>query len=815
MSRMEHQYRFACLLPNSLHARPASHLSAVASRFAAEITLVNERTGAEANAKSVLALISADIRSGDPLLLRVAGAGADAAFEELKRFLRDDFVDCDEDLPAAGSRVEAALPRSLQAAMPRRILRGVALCRGLAHGAIHLAEGLRPTERLLSMLADRKVVSAEEERQQFQRAVAVVHGRMEKEIAAAHGPQREVLGAHLAMLTDVAFAESVERALERESTAAARAILETVEQFSSTLQRSESAYLRERVLDLQDIGARLLEEIYGPDAVAQGPLLERAAIVVAESLTPGQFLALKREHLRGLVLQHSGETSHTIILARAFGIPAVVGVDGAMELQEGVAAILDANLGVLLPEPNEATRRYYKLEERRMDRAAARTQGYTSRPGASRDGRMMPVLANVSSAEEVTRAIAQGAEGVGLFRTEMLFMERDAPPSEEEQTSVYTAAVQAAAGRPVTFRTFDIGGDKPAPYLDLPGEANPFLGYRGARLYGRFAGLLETQLRAIFRAAAHGPVRIMAPMIACPEEMRQFREKVDEVGANFSVSGVFTGMMIEVPSTAFALAEFAAAADFFSLGTNDLLQYFFAVDRDNAQVAAVSSAFQPSFLRLLRQIVEETHKHDRPIGLCGELAERPELLPAVLGLELDSISMAASRILGTKAELAALDSTTCRVELDELLHCGDKAAVEGRLREMRAANAAQPILAMDLIEADSTSTTKHEAIKELTDLLAAGDRLRDRGAVEEAVWVREETYSTGFGHGFAVPHCQSADHVLVNSIALVRFREPVEWGALDGQPVRIAILIASRCAPKTRDRAPHAHLREALAPGDE
>jgi fructose-specific PTS system IIA-like component len=366
---------------------------------------------------------------------------------------------------------------------------------------------------------------------------------------------------------------------------------------------------------------------------------------------------------------------------------------------------------------------------------------------------------------------------------------------------VYTEAVRAAEGKAVTLRTFDIGGDKPVPYLNLPAEANPFLGYRGARLYEQFGELLKTQLRAMLRAAAHGPVRIMAPMIACPEEMRAFRGVVDEIRANFPPAEVLVGMMIEVPSAAFALGEFARHADFFSLGTNDLLQYFFAVDRDNSRVGPISSAFHPAFLRLLRQIVDEAHRHERPVGICGELGEKAEALPALLGLNLDSISLGAARIAATKADLAMLDFAVCRSELDELLLHGERAAVETHLRELRRGVVSKPILGIDLIEVDSTSGTKHEVIKELTDLLAAAGRLGDGAAVEEAVWQREETYSTGFGYGFAVPHCQSSQ-VEANSIALVRLREPVEWGALDGQPVRVAILIALRAEDKGRE-----HLR--------
>jgi fructose-specific PTS system IIA-like component len=784
------------MLPNSLHARPATHLCAFANRFPAEVTLINERTGVAANAKSVLALISADILTGDPLLLRVRGSGEEAAFADLTRFLRDDFLATDEPLPAPPPPDARPLPRSLRAAAPEQILRGAILGRGIAQGVIKRAQGLQPAEALLGRLAAQKVGSAAAEQARYDQAVKAVNHGLEKEIAGARGEKKEILRAHAALLNDVTFAETVARELAGGTAPIAHALLAAIRQFRATLEQSTSVYLRERVLDLTDIGGRLLREIYGADAVVSGPALDAPSVVIAEELTPGQFLALDPEYLRGLVLQHAGATSHTAILARAAGLPILTAVEGATALPEGIDAILDANLGILLPAPNEATRRYYMLEERRTGRALARWRIFITKPGASSDGHLLPVLANVSSAAEVSRAVAEGAEGIGLFRTEMLFMDRDTPPSEEEQCEVYTAAVRAAHGRPVTLRTFDIGGDKPVPYLHLAAEANPFLGNRGARIYGQFAGLLTTQLRAMIRSAAHGPVRIMAPMIAVPEEMRAFRRAVEEVRSNFSAPGVLVGMMLEIPSAAFAIAEFARDADFFSVGTNDLCQYFFAADRDNASVASLSQGLHPAFLRLLRHIVTEAHENEKPVGLCGELAEGADALPALLGLELDSISLGAHRILATKAELAAVDFPSCRSYLDALLNHGEGGAAPHRQGRPR-----QSLLALELVETNSPSSTKHEAIKELTDLLAAADRTGDPAAIEEAVWLREEAYSTGFGHGFAVPHCQS-DHVLTSSIAVLRLREPVDWGALDGQPVRMVLMLALRAEEKGRE-----HLR--------
>ena len=795
---MHFEHRFLCPLVNGLHARPASHLEALASQSPATVTLFNERTGAQANAKSVLSLVGADILPNDPLRLVVEGLEAEAAFARLVHFLDEEFAATDTPLPpvSISADSDAPLPRSLQAAAPEKILRGCVACRGFAEGSITQIGALRLSEKVASQLT-RETDGLEV----YRTAVAEVSASFASEIRTADGLHAEVLKAHHSLLGDVALAEAVASRFAKSGTSLAHAIIGATDEFANTLRQSSSVYLQERALDLQDVAARLLTQIYGPDAVERVPRLEIPALVIAESLTPGQFLALDRRFLRGLVLQHAGMTSHTIILARSFGVPTLTGVADATRLADGVPAFLDAQLGLLLPHPNEAVRRYYALEKRRIERIQSASRKFLHTPGTSRDGGRLPVLANVSSAEEVAAAIAQGAEGVGLFRTEMLYMDRNDPPDEEEQYAVYAAAATAAQGRPVTLRTFDIGGDKPVSYLQLPAEANPFLGFRGARIYEKFAGLLRTQLRAIFRASRHGSLRIMAPMIACPEEMRAFRRTVNEVQADFPGSTVPVGMMIEVPSVALAMADFVEDADFFSIGTNDLTQYFLAADRDNAAVASIYSSFHPAFLRLLRLVVDEAQKQDRPIGLCGELAENPEALPILLALGLDSISLGAPRILETKAALARLDHAKVREHFLTLLQSRDRASVEEKLQELRRQTQVKPQLDIALFSLESTATSKHEVIKELTDLLAADGRTDDSVALEEAVWKREEAYSTGFGYGLAIPHCQS-DHVLSGSIAVIRLQNPVEWDSLDGQPVRIAILLAMRSADKGRE-----HLR--------
>jgi fructose-specific PTS system IIA-like component len=407
------------------------------------------------------------------------------------------------------------------------------------------------------------------------------------------------------------------------------------------------------------------------------------------------------------------------------------------------------------------------------------------------------VAANVATAAELGPAFAQGADGIGLFRTEMLFMDRDAPPSEEEQLSVYAAAARAAQGRPVVIRTLDVGGDKPVPYLRLSREANPFLGYRGVRIYPAHRDVVASQLRAILRASTHGQVWLMVPMVSTVEEVRWVKALLATVRAELEAAGIAfdpampVGIMVEVPSAALILDQLAAEVGFFSIGTNDLAQYFFAADRDSTDVGCLPDVRSPAFLRLLGKIADEARRHGRWVGLCGEMARDTANLPLLIGLGLDEISTAAPEIPALKAAIAQSSAGDCRALLKRAMACHTPSEVEQVLASFRAQSRSRGLIEHELIVLDSDSATKEEAIEEIVDAFSATGRTERPRAVEEAVWAREAVYSTGLGHGFAIPHCKT-DAVTASSIGVVRLAHPIEWGAVDGQPVRCVILLAIR-----------------------
>ena len=477
-------------------------------------------------------------------------------------------------------------------------------------------------------------------------------------------------------------------------------------------------------------------------------------------------------------------------------VPTLIGVkDPARSVRSGAEVVVDASGGFAVLEAAGQARRYYELEAAAVERRRARLAPVARRPGSTRDGRRLEVGVNAFRGDDVARAVEVGAEGVGLLRTEMLFLDRERAPTEDEQFEAYSAVVKAAGGRPVIVRTLDIGGDKPASYLRMEREANPFLGWRGIRIYDRFEGLLTTQLRAILRASALGPVKIMAPMVATAEEMAGFKGRVEKARAELDGAGVrlggsvAVGAMIEVPSLVFDIERAAEHAEFFSIGSNDLWQYWLAVDRGDASLAQRFHAREPSFVGLLAEIVARAKGAGRWVGVCGEMAGEAVNLPLLVGIGVDEISVAPGRITDIKAALAELDAPECERAARSAAGASCGSAVDVLLAGAAGKSRVREPIDAETIVLDSSAATKAEAIKEGIGALYVAGRVRDVRGLEKAVWAREKTYPTGLGHGFAIPHAKSG-LVEAASVMVLRTRTPIDWGSMDGEPVSTMLLLA-------------------------
>jgi phosphoenolpyruvate-protein phosphotransferase len=807
---MAFEYRFTCPLPNGMHARPASALEHVSRRFAADVSLANERSGEFANAKSVLGIVGLDIRHGDPCSIAAVGRDAAWAVESLRIFIEQTLPHADDAIAVvARAPGEVTLPPVLRQAAAA-VARGTAVTGGIGVGrAVAIGGFTLPDSIALTGVDD-----IEGEVARVEQAFGRLLGRYDAWLDANdHGVEADVLRAHRSVARDPGFSQAIVRAIRTQAFTAAGAVAEAESQFREMLAATGSALLLERALDIRDVCRALLGELYGKALFQNEIQLAGDSVCVAETMTPGQLLAIDRRFLKGLVLAHGGTTSHTVILARSSGIPTVVGVAGLNAAAlEGREVVVDAELGVVVTGLTEAARRYYDMERRRLEQRRARVNRFIERPATTEDGRRLEVGANIGSAAEVSQAVAGGAEGVGLFRTEMLFLARKDAPSEDEQFEQYARSVVDAAGRPVIVRTLDIGGDKPLPYLALPKEDNPFLGYRAVRIYREFEGLFRAQIRALIRASAFGPLQVMIPMVSCLDEVTWVREVIADEQQRLAGAGVAfnrdmpVGAMIEVPSAAFLIGPLAGALDFFSVGTNDLLQYFLAADRANPRMAPLANPLEPSFLLLLDRIVSEAHGRGRWVGLCGEMAGLARHLPIMVGLGLDEISIAPPDIASTKALLAGLSATSCRALVERAMEAATARDVE-RLLEDRGHWRPLPLTEPELVRVGADCRTKEEAIKAAVDLLYGAGRTDQPRDVEEAVWRREAEYSTGFGHGFAIPHCKT-DAVGADSMAIVKLGGGVDWNALDGEPVRTLVLLAIR---ESEPAATHMRVLASLA----
>jgi len=788
------EFQFLCSLAAGIHARPASQLAEVASSFAAECVLTNLANGSIANLKSPLSIIAANVKAGDACTIRICGNDEVAAEAALRKFIEIDFLKCDEPLAvSANGNGARTLPRFLKGSDVTCYF-GHPANRGIGQGRVVMV-----ASSALPKPIDREVASDPlQEQQRVARAFALVQSRL-AEMLARHTSrvEQEILKAHLSIASDVSLADEIKKRIAR-GQSAGQAVAEAGEFFLTRLRQSESAYIRERALDLHDILQQLLQHIYGPKFQPEQVALKEPSIAVAQTLSPQQLLALDTKLLQALVLEAASTTTHAVILARSLGIPTLVGVNDALAAISAMdEAVVDANRGFVVPRSNELVRRFYERESATLQRRSKALARFGKARASTADGWKLEVAANVASAEELIPAFEKGAEGIGLFRTEMLFVARDSAPLEEEQFSVYVQAVKAAGGRTVILRTVDIGGDKRVPHLHLPQESNPFLGYRGVRIYQEHEALIRTQIRAILRASAFGPIKLMVPMVSSLEEVlwikkliATIKQELKAVAIGFDAN-IPLGIMIEVPSVAFIIDQLCRELDFFSIGTNDLSQYFFAADRENDKVAALARVTHPSFLRFLKQIVDEIHRVGKWVGLCGEMGSDVRNLPLLVGLQLDEISVAASEIARLKEKLSRLSASGCRKSLTKAIGHKLVSEVDNLLQHNPSVQVEQPLLDQGTIVLEAQSHSKQEAIREIIDAFYVAGRTEDPEAVEDAIWARETVYSTGLGYSFAIPHCKT-DAIAIDSIGVLRLKTPVEWGALDHQPVRMVILLALR-----------------------
>jgi multiphosphoryl transfer protein len=661
--------------PTGLHARPAAVLANLAKGFQSTVRL--QAGDRQANARSVTAIMALELVQGSKVQVVASGPDARAAVDKLASVLA---LGCGDEgcvpapAPATTTVSPAAAPPRRRAADPN-VLIGVPASPGLAVGEVFQV-------RRAEIAVTEAGAGVEAERRQLAAAIATARAQLAALRAQLHAradPARAaIFAAHEELVSDPDLLEMVESAIAK-GKSAGFAWKKSVTTHADRLAGLRNQLLAQRANDLRDVGLRVLGILTGATV---GPQIYPAnAVLIAEDLTPSDTAALDRSRVMGFCTTRGGATSHVAILARSLGIPALAGIEpAALEAPNGSTVILDGSKGTLrLRATPDEVARIRELQQR----SEARRQATFARAldaAITLDGAHIEVVANIGGLEDARKVAGLGGEGVGLLRSEFLFMERSVAPTEEEQFETYRAIAQVLGPeRPLIIRTLDVGGDKPLAYLPIPKEDNPFLGERGVRVGLDRPEILRTQLRAILRAAPSGAVSVMFPMIATLDELRDAKAMLAEEAASLGLPPVPAGIMVEVPAAAVMAAQFAREADFFSVGTNDLTQYTLAMDRGHPKLAPQVDGLNPAVLRLIAHTVKGARPQGRRVGVCGGIASDPHAVPILLGLGVDELSVSLPAIPTVKAQIRTLHLDACRELAERALTAESAAAVRALL----------------------------------------------------------------------------------------------------------------------------------------
>jgi multiphosphoryl transfer protein len=650
----------AVIIPNpeGLHARPAAVLSNLAQKYESVIRI--KRGDDQANAKSVMAIMGLEVLKGHKVQVTAHGPDAAQAAEELAEALREGLgeegaVPVSEVTPSPAPAPAAAKPG--RRSEDPNVLIGVAASPGLGvgkvlrviHDDIQVKEDAadrHKEHRLLNEALDHAMVQLEN-----------LENRLRQD---ADADKAAIFGAHREILRDPDLLDIASSAIDK-GKSAAFAWRRAYTTYADRLAGSRNELLAQRATDVRDVGQRVLEEVTGQRR--EKPDIPEGTILVAEDLTPSDTASLDRTKVVGFCTVAGGASSHVAILARSLDIPAVAGIEPrALDLPDGTLVILDGAKGTLRMNVTEDDVARIRRHQERLAARRAEELTHANEPAVTSDGHQVEVVANIGGLEDAQEAMTKGAEGVGLLRSEFVFLGRTKAPTEDEQAEIYTAIAKALTpGQPLVIRTLDVGGDKPLPYLPMAPEENPFLGERGIRVGLDRPEVLRTQVRAILRAADAGAkINVMFPMIATIEDFRQAKGVFEEERAALGVAHVPVGIMVEVPSVAVMAPQFAAEVDFFSVGTNDLTQYTLAMDRGHPKLAPQVDGLNPAVLGLIAQAAKAAHEAGRWVGVCGGMASDPQAVPILIGLGVDELSVSIPAVPAVKAQVRSLSLAQCQ-----------------------------------------------------------------------------------------------------------------------------------------------------------
>ncbi|PKE65069.1 phosphoenolpyruvate--protein phosphotransferase [Macrococcoides caseolyticum] len=530
-----------------------------------------------------------------------------------------------------------------------------------------------------------KVADVDAEVEKFKAAVnqsKVELTQIRNNAEIALGPDKAaIFDAHLLVLEDPELINPIEDNIRNNQMNAAASLSEVSTNFITIFESMDNEYMKERAADIKDVSKRVLSHILGV-SLPNPTMIDEPVVIIAEDLTPSDTAQLNKQFVQGFATNIGGRTSHSAIMSRSLEIPAVVGTKNITDaVQQGDFVIVDGIAGEVIINPDEQTVTGYKARQAAFLQEKEELKQLVNDKTVTKEGKHVELAANIGTPNDLEGVKNNGAEGIGLYRTEFLYMGRDAMPSEDEQFEAYKKVLSEMDGKRVVVRTLDIGGDKELPYLNLPKEMNPFLGYRAIRLCLDQQDIFRTQLRALLRASIHGKLSIMFPMIATINEFREAKAILEEEKANLIADKVKVaddielGIMVEIPSTAAMADIFAKEVDFFSIGTNDLIQYTMAADRMSERVSYLYQPYNPAILRLIKQVIDASHKEGKWTGMCGEMAGDSTAIPLLLGLGLDEFSMSATSILSARRQIKNLSQPEMAKVAEQALNCATQEEV--------------------------------------------------------------------------------------------------------------------------------------------
>ncbi|MDU9417363.1 phosphoenolpyruvate--protein phosphotransferase [Staphylococcus lloydii] len=533
-----------------------------------------------------------------------------------------------------------------------------------------------------------KIADASAEVEKFQKAINTskieltkIRNNAEQNLGA---DKAAIFDAHLLVLDDPELIQPIEDKIKNDQVNAPTALTEVTDQFIAIFEGMDNEYMKERAADIRDVRKRILANLLGVE-LPNPSMIDESVVIIGNDLTPSDTAQLNKEFVQGFVTNIGGRTSHSAIMSRSLEIAAVVGTKSITdEVQQGDMIVVDGLTGEVIVNPTDDEVIAYQNKRERFFEDKKDLQKLRDEESVTLDGNHVELAANIGTPNDIKGVLENGAEGIGLYRTEFLYMGRDQLPTEDEQFEAYKEVIESMEGKRVVVRTLDVGGDKELPYLNLPEEMNPFLGYRAIRLCLDQPDIFRPQLRALLRASAYGKLNIMFPMVATIQEFRDAKALLEEERANLKQEGVEVsddielGIMVEIPSTAALADVFAKEVDFFSIGTNDLIQYTMAADRMSERVSYLYQPYNPAILRLVKQVIEASHNEGKWTGMCGEMAGDEIAIPLLLGLGLDEFSMSATSILKARRQIKELSQS----EMQELANRAINAATSEEVQTL-------------------------------------------------------------------------------------------------------------------------------------